>query len=380
VNDLPRTSVLRLSLLGSTADVSVPAPDQLVALERAWARCLDETAAVPGDAATVAILANENDAGGHALLAQLTDEAAGAVPDGTVAFRASAVAGADGRVLGLFGVGRSTATTTLAADGFGYVTDQLLAVDRGGCVVALPGPLASGVPAVDGTQPPLRGPDELGLARADGALSLAHVVLLDRATEGHPAAVEPVDLLEALLGLATCLTHPWRLDQPLQRVCEVLEGSGGALRLVYEDPADAAALLDELGRTGRRDLPAEAVDAAAWRMGQPRSEQDRVLWALMDGRVRRAPYLDAVAIGDEAVVLVETPVRLSPLGVTIWEAAADAPNFDQLTAHVVEVHGAHPQAQALVSESVASMVTAGVLGFARPIPVERLITGVTARS
>ena len=55
-------------------------------------------------------------------------------------------------------------------------------------------------------------------------------------------------------------------------------------------------------------------------------------WGLMDGRIRRAPYRDALLVGDDLLLFIDqSPVRVQGIGITIWFAAADAPTLDEIT-------------------------------------------------
>jgi len=99
-------------------------------------------------------------------------------------------------------------------------------------------------------------------------------------------------------------------------------------------------------------------------------------WALWDGRVHRVPYLDAVQIENEALVLIgQTPMRLSGVGLTIWREASSGATLEQLRQAAVSAHGDHPDAGALVWEAVESMRQAGAVAFSRPHSLESVLSG-----
>jgi len=76
--------------------------------------------------------------------------------------------------------------------------------------------------------------------------------------------------------------------------------------------------------------------------------------------------LDAVREGDEALILVDSrPVRLSPLGLSVWLAADGAATLSDLLAAAVRDHGPHPDAEAVVRDAVQRMLQVGALRTGR---------------
>ena len=87
-----------------------------------------------------------------------------------------------------------------------------------------------------------------------------------------------------------------------------------------------------------------------------------VLPADVDGRFTQAEVRDAVRVDDEALFMVDrTPVRLSGLGLTLWEGCATGASGDELLQAAIAAHGSHPEASELVSAILDEMVDAGVL-------------------
>ena len=67
----------------------------------------------------------------------------------------------------------------------------------------------------------------------------------------------------------------------------------------------------------------------------------------------------------EAIVLLgAAPVRLSGLATLVWDASAEPRDLEQLTAQCVAELGDHPDATALVQETLVQMLADGVL---RPV-------------
>lgn len=270
----------------------------------------------------------------------------------------------DGRVLGLLGpsgTGKTTAAAYLGTRGFGYVTDETLAVTPDGQVVPYPKPLAHR------TADPVKGslgPDELGLGVPAGSLRLHRLVLLvrppagaDGADRARMAPLAPLDALLELVGLSSGLTM---LPAPLATLARTLDRTMGVVVVSYTDISAAAPLLadlvesapfpettdwewEHLGIDGPSMVDVEAADP-----GGP------VVW--------RGSYLDAIATAEEVLLLAgPVPVRLAGIGATLWLALDQGRSEAELTAHLQEVHGAHPQAAEIVAATVAELVELGVL-------------------
>jgi hypothetical protein len=73
---------------------------------------------------------------------------------------------------------------------------------------------------------------------------------------------------------------------------------------------------------------------------------------------------DGIATERDALLFVEhRPVRLSGIGLTIWQAAGEGVLPARLLSIVKERHGDHPQASMIVGEAVDRMLDAGVLVY-----------------
>jgi hypothetical protein len=358
---------LRLRVLDSDLVLECMHAETRDVLERYWSRCV---ALARVSAADVAVRIDDDDlplpeSSGYVLASQLTIQAIDELAGRLFMFHACGLAEESGRVVALIGtsgMGKTTAAAELATSTFGYVTDETLAVDDDGGVLAYPKPLSliedSG-PAGHKVQ---RGPDELGLRGCPDHLTLARLVLLDRGDDPARApGLGPVPLMDALLELIPNTSYLTAFERPLQRLCLLIDRCGGVHRLSYPQIADTAPLLT--GLLGRLD----AVTASTWTSLGAGAADDGMAWAMWDARVHRVPALDGVLIDDEALLLVgQAPMRLAGIGLTIWQEAAQSPTLAELERRVVAVHGPHPDSGALVRDAVETMRQAGAVAFMRP--------------
>jgi hypothetical protein len=343
---------VHVSALGAV--VAVEAPTQVVAdqVRTWWSRCLapesarpDATVALPNtELPLTAPLAQKLT---HEINLRAIDAGAGSL----VMLHAGAVADAGGDTIGLVaesGVGKTTATVALARSGWGYVTDETLAIEPDATVVPLAKPLA----LVNGTTAKtIVGPDQLGLARTYGSLRLRHLLLLDRDPhhDGTPTVTE-VPLLAALDVLVGHSSALVRLRRPLQALASLVTVCGGLHRVTYREADDLAPVLGAL----TDDAEGEHGCAAHW-------------WRDPLGDPAGLPQLgadvrDIVGTPDGALALVNhAPVRLSPVGVIIWgHAAAGRAETDV----VRELSGLRPDGQSvptLVRETMQALQDVGAL-------------------
>jgi hypothetical protein len=360
---------LRLTLLGRR--VAVQTADRgLVRSSRAlWSRCLDRAAPSPSDL-VVATLPGDTDA---SLMARIVGTVCDASAARFLTVRASAVADEHGQVVALLSAdtsARTDAVQHLAGHGFSYVSGSVLAVEPDGAVTPLPGPLHAVRAADDGARDrALFSPDELRLRPCPDRLRLARLIILDRRPDEPAPHLVREDLLETLQAITPLITPAAAKELPLRRLCRTIDRAGGVHRLSYADIGQAAPLLGDL----LASAPPE--EREPWEpLALPRDTLDSVGWRIMDGRIHRAPYRDAIRIDAEALVSsASVPTRLGPLGLTIWELAEDAPTLAELVDRVVDQHGSHPEAEALVIQAVTSMVDAGVLGNDRPRHLDEVL-------
>ena len=272
---------------------------------------------------------------------------------------AAGVADADGRVVALVGpsgMGKTTASVYLSRHGFGYVTDETVSIGRDGDVLPFGRPLSLRRP-VGEIQ---KSPDELGMGVPSGDLSIARIVLLDRAPgQADPPTLTAVPLVDALLELIPQASALAKLPDPLRFMSRVVDRCGGVLRLTYGDMDER--VLSLLSHSLGREV--DAPDLWQAFMPQPRSTDELAPErAAMNDQRLFPSVVDGVATDEEALVLVDqVPVRLRKVGLAIWEAARDGVARTEIVSIVEQAHGAHPDAPRIVREAVDQMLEAGLL-------------------
>ena len=238
-------------------------------LRRLWSRCVVDPAShppvgelhLPGSGPTPS----------REMLLRLTSELTLAGIDhaaGTaLMLHAAGVALPDGQVIALVGcsgAGKSTAVQRLCGKsvGYGYVTDETVAVDPDLRVRPFPKPLA--LVESSGDLKAQRAPDELELSPAPQRLSLAAVVFLRRDVN-HPdgARVAPLsrlDHLEALVPHTSALT---RLSDPVRRLADLVDRCRGYAVSYREADALAQVLPDLNLAAPQRPSSSGAADCDA---------------------------------------------------------------------------------------------------------------------
>lgn len=365
----PETEQVHLRVLGAEVALDPGTPAVRSDLLRQWSRCVVAPDQV-GEKAPLTV--KDASDGDYAILTtRLTRMGIESLIGEYLMFHAAGLATADGEVVVLVaasGTGKTTAARALAERGWGYVSDETIAVSEQGWVVPYPKPLSvTGANGQHGHKVQ-HGPDELGLGTPPGHLTITRMILLDRTREHavSPALVR-LSTVDALLRLIPQTSALARLASPLQTLCRCLDRCGGAFRLTYSEVAGAIPLIEALAR----DVECSDSDPG-WRA----VELDAgMAWALRDGKVRRRPVDDGVRVGDEAVVLAgAAPARLSGIGLTVWEAVGTGATLEELTDVAVAAHGEHPDAKALVAHAVAEMIEADVLAWSRPQTVTEVLS------
>lgn len=363
---------MRLVVAGLPVTVRAASQAHARALTALWSRC--SAYDVHGVPADEVVIHDSSPDVGAAGLTRITSKVISEHAGTHLMFHATGLADASGRVaalVGRSGSGKTTAAIQLGRETFSYVTDETVVVQSDGSVLPFPRPLA--VAERGSTKKRVHSPDELGLRDFEGPLHLARVLVLDRQEEA-PAdpRFEEVDLLSGISELIPQMSALAAMDRPLQRLADLITRCGGVFRFSFTALGDdeAQALQDLL------DAEFEAKDP--WQpLDRPEDTDVARNTGLRDLRIRRGGALDGIRVGQEALLLVgSTPIRLSGLGMTIWEAAADAPTFDDLVERVVTEHGPHPEAESLVREAVESMVAAKVLGYGSPVTVKQFLASM----
>jgi hypothetical protein len=355
---------------------------QRVSMSTAWARCASSSEPLlpplpeePADCrpftASVASQALKHDDGTFQLQAasfeelaenltsRLTVAAILANAGDLVMLHACGVADSEtGAVVALVaksGTGKTTAASVLARS-YGYVTDETVAIAPDGWVVPYPKPLS--VKQEPGAPKGQMGPDELGLLPVPTNPFIQAIVLLDRVEGGSRSApvLERVPLADAVLALIPNSSSQGDVEEPLQSLCRLIDSVGGVWKANYSEAADLPAALEPLFRAKQErqsgaDPEWEARAAEATRFGH-----------IPDGCIRRAAPKDAVAIGNDLLVMLDNEiVRLSGIGPAIWEASANPVGVDQLAEGVGKAHGTPEGYRDVVAAATAQLIAKSVL-------------------
>ncbi|MEV7759124.1 hypothetical protein AB0O16_11550 [Microbacterium sp. NPDC089180] len=246
---------------------------------------------------------------------------------------AGAIADDDGRVVlfsGRSGMGKTTLMSSLARD-YAYVSDESVGVAPDGSVLPYRKPLS----IVDGAGRAKKQVSPRGLGLRDlppTPLRLHAVVVLDRQPRSTQAALEPLDIADAVAAIAPQCSYLADLPRPLETLIGHVSAVGGALRLRYAEAADVLPLI--------RDLFAAPRPASREPIVSQRAEATRGASGFT-----RTPVVDAVALSGARLALLrrapddETTIHLvDGIGPVLWRAA-DGASFDDLVAAAVHAHG-----------------------------------------
>lgn len=253
------TDGIRLQVLGAQVDV-VPAGEAIDPLtdsiRHGWRRCLVNAGEAQGTEPTPPdrIAVHLDDPADLAdALEDLTHRVTrAAIASGVgrlVMLHAAALAhpttGRTAVLVGPSGRGKTTATRELARS-LGYVSDETAAIDADGALLPYPKPLSLLGP--DGRRPKdTVCPDDLGLAPTPAEARLGALILLDRDPDGpQEPELEPVPLLDGLLGLAEQSSSLAALDAGLHRLADLAASVGGVRRLRYREAATLLPVVEGL--------------------------------------------------------------------------------------------------------------------------------------
>ena len=283
---------------------------------------------------------------------------------------ACGVADPTGAVIALVaksGTGKTTASSQLART-FGYITDETVAIRRDGSVVPYPKPL-SVKQATQGAAKLQVGPDELGLQVAPDNPRITAIALLDRVACGgyQVPAIERVPMMEAVLALIPDTSSQASVFQPLQSLCRLIDNVGGVFRVSYSEAADLKDSLVPLFLTDPINIK-EADKGWSPALGKPEDElatgQVAIKPAepLPGGWLHRTAAVDAVAIGEDLLVLTETElIRLSGIGPIIWQSAKHPVSLQTIVGRIEAVHGLPDGYEELLDAAVDGLVNQGLL-------------------
>jgi hypothetical protein len=380
---------LKLRVLGAVVSVVLHAGVTVelhAELRRAWSRCLDHSGeAVLSSAATFGhseerpFRATVSSTVGTAFVTgrtfrEFASDLTSAITLAGIAARKGelimlhAAALADektGRAVALIGrsgMGKTTATKRLGA-ALGYVTDETVAIDGSGVIVPYAKPLSVIVEDLPAPKHQI-GPDDLGLLVAPAAPTLATMVLLDR----HPGAAVPLVTslghAEAIIELAPHTSSLGVVHQPMKRLCEILDATGGAVRVTYREAGDLATILPAL-------LERPGI-SKTWKSvfgeGAESPDAHRYDDAVHAGLLRRAELIDAVEIplpsgqGTELMVMTgQGVVRLTGVGPAIWHALATPCDIDGIAERIAPQIGLPTGYKSHLLSSVEELLSHGVV-------------------
>lgn len=348
--------MVKVQAFGHTLAIEVPDPASAGRVRTQWSRCLTNVSAATTVEPVRYAAEFDVDFAEYTVTSSVTLRLIQVCAGELMMLHAAGVADPrTGAVIALVaesGTGKTTAAQRLCASGFGYVTDETVAVRDDAQVLPFPKPLSVIIEGEDHKQQ--HGPDELGLLAApeQPPLRLRRIVLLDRNGEpGDPPRVEQLPLLEAILALIPQLSYLTKMPRPLLTLTRHVQACGGIHRLSYTEIEECADPLREL----IADDPEEVAEVEQFPPpGVPARGEA--------GSVHRGTYADAVRIDDEVLLLIgDLPIRCSGLGATVWHATRRPRTVEQLVDICVEQHGNHPEADALVRAAVDELCAHGVL-------------------
>ncbi len=367
---------LVVQILDTVFSLHIDSPVLRDRLGEEWSRCVVTPAA--SDVVTELTI-NEGptiEVTAYAVASRLTGLGIRGLRGRSVMLHAAGLADDTGHVLVLVapsGRGKTTAAVSLATRGLRYVTDETVAIDPDGSVVPYPKPVAF-VDQAASTGPKMQhSPDALGMGVAPPNLRLSRLLLINRQPEfSSTPRIERRTLIDGLLDVIPQTSSLARLSRPLQTLCRIVDRSAGIHELTYAEIDDAVPLLVDFLSAECRDEDRSDWDAVLPDGAAP----DDMGWALLDGRIRRRPLADAIQSGDEVLLMVaDTPIKLSGIGLTIWEACRVAATPEEVLAAVVDVHGEHPEADRLTRQALDGLSSAGVLAWGAPCSLADILAG-----
>lgn len=266
-------------------------------------------------------------------------------------FHAGGIARPDGAVVAIVGPSGRGKTTTIRnlAQHYGYVSDETIAITMQNEVLPYRKPLSV---ITEGHRDKLQiAPSELGLQPLpDAELRIAGLALLERRDDGaEESRVEAAPLAEALVELVQQTSYLAELPNPLRRIAEIADETGGVRRLLAGAPERIVEVAEELFVAG---------ECEPWRQVLPGSSAADLPFAPAQDVV------DAIECVDGTVVFTkDRQVRLlQGAGPLVWRGLCEGDDWAALEARAVSMLGTPPHGtlrEALVA-TLGDLVTAGV--------------------
>jgi hypothetical protein len=269
------------------------------------------------------------------------------------------------------GTGKSTASHHLART-WGYLSDESIGITDDLRALGHPKPVSRIVDPVDLSHKEEASPDDAGYGVAPTASVLGAVVLLRRDPDrAEPPSLSVAPLVDSVISAIGQTSSLYLLEDPLDRLASALAAGGGPFVLDYRDIHDCDALLEGLLED---DV---AAPERVWEHLPPTADERAAVPGELDGeapppvepppltdatRLRRGPWTDAIATGDEAVVLVgDRPFRLGGVGHALWLALEEPLTLDDAIEEVTRTLGEHPDARALTTNAAEQLVRTGLV-------------------
>jgi hypothetical protein len=352
VDSPPQVAPLDVRVMGVVVRIAAEDDETRGRLARQWSRARVETTDDdPAVTLTVAPSVPASQAASDYLLTtRVTLAGLTATAGRRLNLHAGGLADDRGRVLALVaasGTGKTTATRVLARR-LGYVSDETVSVDPDGTVTPHPKPLSVVTDPARPMDKEQHSPDDLGLVTTPVSGRLARLVVLHRDTEA-PRGLVRLGALRGMLDLIEQSSSLAQLDDPLRTLYSLVAACGGVWSLGYEEIADEVdglvALLDE-------EAPPGPQPETVWHPGSSES----AVTAGDGPLVGRLPWVDAVEIDDEVVVLTESKAwLLADLTATVWLHLELPRTVDELVEAAQRRHGEHPDARAIVEGAIATL-------------------------
>jgi hypothetical protein len=263
---------------------------------------------------------------------------------------ADPVTGAVVALVAKSGTGKTTAASVLSRT-YGYVTDETVGIAWDGSVVPYPKPLS--VKQEAGSPKRQAAPDEFGLQLAPALPYIQSIVLLKR-IQGRQKAplLRRVQLADAVLALIPESSSQAEVVDPLQSLCRLIESVGGVWQVTYSEAADLPAALEPLFRL-------QAATQTEWKPAVAKGVQRGQAPV---GRIQRIDPRDAVAIGDELLVMLDDEiVRLSGIGPAVWEACDGSLTLNEIAEYVGTKHGTPKGYRDAVAKAVEQLIAKSIL-------------------
>lgn len=266
--------------------------------------------------------------------------------------------------------GKTTLSRTLGPNRR-YLSDETVGIRRDGTVVPYPKPLSVRRSDWRGVKDETA-PGDVGLQAPEVEPWLAGIVLIRR-DEDHvgPPSVERLDVLDAVIALTPESSGFMRTDAPLHWVAEVLDRTGGAVRVTYAEVADLEPLVAKIcsrnspwgsGPIGLPSAGSEGMRPAGSEGMQPAGSSGCASPAATV--LRTVPAHDELHKDGESLVLLDGQVRrMSPIGTVIRASAQQGATVERLAEVLEEIFGVPEDGDALslTRTAVRTMLAEGLL-------------------